>query len=404
MAATTPKILCLTDCNPAGPDNGGIIRVRNLFRLLSRHGRVRVVLAGDYQDEALAPGADLGGFGLVGAVRFQPTGRWSLVERLRNEFDPHFLNTNHSAARPADRERLQQWIAEHDLVWVHNIQLANRFGLWRWPHSVLDIDDIPSTQYETELARANGLLARVRFRRQVVLWRRREKRLLERFDVVSVCSEPDRRLLGGSARIFRLPNSFQPPESPVTPQPVTPPRLGFIGDFRHAPNQQGCRWFVEQVWPLILARQPAARLRIVGHAGERQNFPADRNIDVLGWLADVHGEMATWSLTAVPIFTGGGTRVKIAEAFGRRCPVVATPVGAHGYEVVSGQDLLIADTPDQFAAHCLQILDQPALGLALAESAWRKFNEKWTWEAQAGTVARMVEQVLSGAAAHGQPG
>ncbi len=403
MASTTPKILCLTGCNPAGPDNGGILRVRNLFRLLSRHGRVQLVLAGDFQDESLAAGTALAGFDLLGAVRFQPTGPWSLADRWRNEFDPRFLNTNQCAARPADCERLRQWIAEHDLVWVHNLQLANRYGRWHWPHSVLDIDDIPSTQYQTELDHATGWLARLRARRQVGLWRRREKRLLERFDAVCVCSDPDRRQLGDSDRIFCLPNAFNPPESPVRPRPVVPPRIGFVGNFRHAPNQQGMRWFSEKVWPLIMERRPATRLRVIGLDGDQQHFPADQNIDVLGWLADVHGEMATWSLTVVPIFTGGGTRVKIAEAFGRRCPVVATPVGAYGYEVVSGQDLLVADTPEQFAAHCLQILEQPALGEKLAENAWRKFNEKWTWEAQAGTVARLVAKVLSGAGAGGRP-
>ena len=112
MESTTPKILCLTGSNPAGPDNGGILRVRNIFRLLSRLGRVRLVLAGDHPEEPLQPSASLAGLELVDVVQFQPS-RWSAADYFRNEFDARFLNTNAAQARPADRERLQQLIASH---------------------------------------------------------------------------------------------------------------------------------------------------------------------------------------------------------------------------------------------------------------------------------------------------
>lgn len=394
MKPTPPKILCLTSSNPAEPDNGGILRVRNIFQRLSRIGQVRLVLAGDFQDLSLTIGSQLAGFELVDVMRFQPTGRWSLADCWRNEFDPGFLNTNHSQACPADRARLEQLIAGHDLVWVHNVQLANRFGLWRWPHSVLDIDDIPSSQYRTELAQAAGFPARLRARRQVRLWRRREEKLLERFDAVCVCSEPDRKLFGDSDRIFVLPNAFSTPAKLPERNPATPPRVGFVGDFRHPPNHQGMRWFTEKVWPHLLEKIPAARLRVMGKDGTAQPWLARNNIDVLGWVADTQGEMATWSLTVVPIFSGGGTRVKIAEAFSRKCPVVATSLGAYGYDVTDGRDLLLADSAENFTAKCLEILNQPATGQILAENAWKKFNENWTWDKQAERIDQVVQTIL----------
>jgi glycosyltransferase involved in cell wall biosynthesis len=228
----------------------------------------------------------------------------------------------------------------------------------------------------------------------VRLWRRREEKLLERFDVMCVCSEPDRQMLGGSDRIFCLPNSFAAPEQPVLRRPAAPPRVGFVGDFRHPPNHQGMRWFTEKVWPHLLEKVPAARLRVMGKDGTAQPWLARNNIDVLGWVADTQNEMATWSLTVVPIFSGGGTRVKIAEAFSRKCPVVATSLGAYGYEVTDGHDLLLADTAEKFAAKCLEILTQPATGRTLAENAWKKFNENWTWDKQAERIGRIVQTVL----------
>ena len=280
-------------------------------------------------------------------------------------------------------------------MWVHNLQLANRYGLWRWPHSVLDIDDLPSSQYCTALAQAAGLAEKISCRRQAWLWRRREKMLLQRFDALCVCSEADRKLFGGSDRTFVLPNAFAAPAQPPGHNPAGPPRVGFIGDFRHPPNREGMKWLVEKVWPKILEKSPQTRLRLIGRAGEQQNFPPGRNIDVLGWVADTQHEMSTWSLTVVPIFTGGGTRVKIAEAFSRKCPVVATPLGAHGYAVADGCEILLAESAENFAAKCLQILADPARGQALAEKAWKKFLENWTWEAQSARVSEIVSRVLN---------
>jgi len=132
----------------------------------------------------------------------------------------------------------------------------------------------------------------------------------------------------------------------------------------------------------------------MGKDGTAQPWLARNNIDVLGWVADTQGEMATWSLTVVPIFSGGGTRVKIAEAFSRKCPVVATSLGAYGYDVTDGRDLLLADSAENFTAKCLEILNQPATGQILAENAWKKFNENWTWDKQAERIDQVVQTIL----------
>jgi glycosyltransferase involved in cell wall biosynthesis len=401
LAAEKLKILCLTSNDPAGQDSGGVIRVRNIFRLLARLGQIRLVLAGDFQDDTLKPDPSPGGFELVDAVQFQPTGRWSLAERWQNEFDGRFLNITHSQARISDRERLERLIAAHDIVWVHNLQLANRYGLWRWPHSVLDIDDIPSSQYSTALAQAKSFGERFRCQRQIRLWQRRENFLLQRFNVLCVCSEADRRLLGGRERIFVLPNAFNAPERVPVCNPVMPPRIGFVGNFAHQPNVHGMQWLVENVWPLILKQAPSARLRVIGKDGEKQPWSRANGIDILGWIADTESEMASWSLAAIPIFLGGGTRIKLAEAFSRKCPVVATSLGAYGYEVGDGDDLLVADTAENFTEKCVRIINDPLLGKMLAENAWEKFNQKWTWEAQSEKIVQIVERVLSDTTTYG---
>ncbi len=388
------RILAISSHDIDGPDSGATIRARAIFQLLARFGSVHVVQAGRSDSPANDASASRSGLGPCELLRLHQAPNNTLVQRWRHETDPRYLNTNLQQASPADQARMRALVADHDLVWIYGLRAANGFGLYRWPHAVLDVDDIPSSFHRTERLQAKPLRKLVLLRKEF-LWRRREKLLRERFDALCITSEADRPLLPGLDRVFVVPNGFTPPERPLPRQPATPPRVGFVGQFGYEPNREGFRWFVEQVWPLIRHRWPEARLRVVGRGGDKLYPDGRDNIDGLGWVADVEPEMATWSLSVVPIFVGGGTRIKIAEALSRRCPIVATPLGAYGYELAPGREIALAETPEDFAARCLEILAHPAQAEAMAERGWETFRTNWTWEANAARIAKIIETVRS---------
>jgi glycosyltransferase involved in cell wall biosynthesis len=118
------------------------------------------------------------------------------------------------------------------------------------------------------------------------------------------------------------------------------------------------------------------------------------DVEGLGWVADPATEVASWSLMVVPIRVGGGTRIKIAEGFSRRCPVVSTSLGAFGYSLKSGEEILLADEPHSFAQACISILAKTELGAALAERAWQKYLQTWTWDAIAPRVKEAIQHAL----------
>jgi glycosyltransferase involved in cell wall biosynthesis len=326
---------------------------------------------------------------LVQKIKFWPDW-YSFPSRVVASLKPDFVDMENCRANPEDSERLQALLAEHDLVWVHGLETANAFGIWRWPASVLDIDDIPSSVYRLRMSRAKSLLKNYFNWQQMLLWRRSEKRLRRRFDAICVCSELDREKLGRE-KVFVLPNGFELPATTPARHPATPPQIGFVGTFVYWANCEGMKWFVEKAWPLILKRSPRATLRLAGERGE--NLFKGPNIEPLGWVRDMEAEMANWSLAVVPVLAGGGTRIKILESFSRKCPVVSTSVGCYGHDVQSERELLVADKPEDFAASCLRILDNPAEGARLAENGWAKFSKAWTWEAQAGNIADIVAKV-----------
>jgi glycosyltransferase involved in cell wall biosynthesis len=393
-----PKILCLTGYSLNRPDCGASVRALNVFRLLARVGEVRVMLASNVEANLRDATSPVGGFELLDVVRFRTTGRLPPLDRLRYEFDGQFLNTHGYQAEAKDIARLHALIADHDLVWIHGLRIANGFGLWRWPRSVLDIDDIQSCVHHTAMTSARSWLQKLRQYRQVLMWRRRERHLRARFDALCVCSAPDQteltKLLGVTNKIQVLPNGFTTPAKTLPRCLAVPPRIGFLGSFHHQPNREGLRWFIRHVWPLVRRTAPAVRLRVVGDGSDNEAWKTLENVEVLGWVADVESEMATWSLTVVPIFFGGGTRIKTAEAFSRKCPVVSTTLGVYGYEVVDGAEVLIADSLEEFASKCLRLLSDPSAGVAMAERAWQKFLKCWTWDASADRVAGVVKKVL----------
>ena len=97
----------------------------------------------------------------------------------------------------------------------------------------------------------------------------------------------------------------------------------------------------------------------------------------------------------VPVKVGSGTRVKMAEGFSRKCPIVAMPSGAFGYEVESGREVLLGDNAEDFASALILLLRDPGFRKSLSETAYKCFLERWTWESFAGPVGAAIQECLN---------
>jgi glycosyltransferase involved in cell wall biosynthesis len=278
---------------------------------------------------------------------------------------------------------------------VHTLRTANECGIYRWPHTVLDIDDIPSRVCRSRAEVESTMIRRLLHYRMAVIWKRRERRVPRRFDITTVCSESDRDYLSNTGRVHVIPNGCIVPEEQPNRVRPTAQRVGFIGWLKGMPNIDGVEWFIQSVWPLVKRRIPQARLRLVGGDTHRDFSAAGPDIDGLGYLDDPGSEIATWSAMIVPIRVGGGTRVKIAQALSRKCPVVSTSLGAFGYNVIDGEEILIANEPQDFAAACVRLINDPEFGATIAENAWRKFLTNWTWTSIGPAVESVVEHCLA---------
>jgi glycosyltransferase involved in cell wall biosynthesis len=363
----------------------------NIAKLLRRVGDVSFVVTDNYErqlDERI-PEFE---FEVKLIAKLNRSPRRRAADWVQHELAAGCLATEGFEVRDIDREATSHLMEESDVIWVHGLQTANMFGIYRWPRSILDIDDIPSRFFSSRARNASVVTRKIHDYRKALLWWRRERILGRRFSVVAVASEEDRRYLGSAARITVVPNGFNPPTEQHPKITTEPQRIGFIGTLRWLPNKSGVEWFIRDVWPQIKREIPMVRLRLIGEGSSESIASLGPDIDGLGWVEDPSLEIASWSAMIVPVRCGAGTRVKIVDAFSKKCPVVSTSLGAFGYEVLSGEDILLADDPMDFAQACVQLLKDTGLGARLCENAWDKFLRKWTWDSIGGAVFDAVEE------------
>lgn len=388
------RILYITPTWPHDRAFGGQLRALSIGRALQQIGKVTVavVTSDTASPEVVTRTADE--FVVEPPVRVRVQRNRGMTRRLRWAFNPRFLNVHGCMADTVDRNRLLNRLDDFDLTWVLNSRTPNILARWNWHHSVLDIDDLPSGFHRTVLRNGSGMIKRIKAGIEMQLSRRRERFWKQRFSVLSVCSEADRNYLGGGKHVHVIPNGFEPPAQEPQWKPVDPPRIGFIGLFTYLPNLEGVRWFLRECWPLVKSQIPDARLRLVGRDTDGALRPDTPDVEALGYLTDPGDEIATWSAMIVPVIHGAGTRVKIADAFSRKCPVVSTHLGAYGYDVTNGRELLLADKPRQFAAACVALIRDRAAAKVIAERAYKSFMGKWTWDVIAPGVCAAAEDAL----------
>ena len=170
-----------------------------------------------------------------------------------------------------------------------------------------------------------------------------------------------------------IPNAVRIPASVTDRRSRSTVTFLFVGTLGYYPNEDAAMFFCTEILPrvrasagrpvrvLIAGSNPSARVRALAREPE---------ITVAGAVPDLAPHYAAADAVVVPLRAGGGTRIKVLEAFGYRRPVVSTTVGAQGIDVTPGTHLLIGDTPGAFARQCVRLIEAPGLGKQLAARAF----------------------------------
>ncbi len=163
---------------------------------------------------------------------------------------------------------------------------------------------------------------------------------------------------------------------------VEPHNLVFTGSMDWLPNEDAIRFFTGEIMPRIRREIPDVTLTVVG----RNPYPAlvelsrrDASVIVTGRVDDVRPFMERAAAYVVPLRIGGGTRLKLYEAMAMEKAVISTRIGAEGLPVEDGSDVLLADSPEDFAASVVRVLKDESLRRELGERAKTKVRERFGW-------------------------
>ncbi len=157
--------------------------------------------------------------------------------------------------------------------------------------------------------------------------------------------------------------------------------LTIMGTLGWPPNAEGVRWFCRYALPRIVEAVPDVHINIIGDRVPQSiaSLARDLHISVLGYVDDIRPYMAQSAALLVPLFTGSGMRVKILEGLAMGIPIVSTPIGYEGIEVIPGRHLLSASQAESFAAAAVSLLQGIALRRQLAASGREFVVERFSW-------------------------
>jgi glycosyltransferase involved in cell wall biosynthesis len=288
-----------------------------------------------------------------------------------------------SAARFWDADLaaiVQRAVAEAptDLLQVEYSTLAPYLNGVRAPLRVLDFHNIESS-LAASYARSASALKAVPVWMEAAALRGLEWRSVRNVDVVVVVSDNDReRLPNARGEVLVCPNGWNP-TGPLPP--AADPVVAFVALLGWRPNADAAVWLVDEVWPLVRARRPDARLLLVGRSpGPRVRRLAAPDITVTGTVPDTRPYLAQARITVAPLLSGGGTRLKVLESLDVGRPVVATPIGAEGLADLVGEGVTVTRTAPAMAEAIVDYLGDPEKATRDGAHGSRAVADRYAWD------------------------
>jgi glycosyltransferase involved in cell wall biosynthesis len=225
---------------------------------------------------------------------------------------------------------------------------------------------------------------------------------VRRYSSVVAMSEFDKQLLLAelpSLPVHIVPNGVD--ISGISFSPVTDnlKKIIFVASMDSEANHDGAMFFAKEIYPLVKQKHSSSSITFVGRNPRQELKEIDNGNDLLvtGKVTDVSDYYRQATVAIVPLRSGGGTRLKILEAMAAGTPVVSTTVGCEGLDLIDQEHLLIADTPQAFAAAVSRLLSDTSFRLGLIERARKCVEVHYDWQ----LIARQHESVYRKAVHHG---
>jgi glycosyltransferase involved in cell wall biosynthesis len=391
------NILFLSRWFPFPPNNGSKIRIIQLLQGLSRFHDVTLL---SFIDSPSSPLESLQHNSICSSIQVVP---WK-------PYDSQSIKARLGFFSPLPRSLVDTYSPEMDaliratlLKGKFDLVIASQLGMASYYPSFMDVpalfEEMELGSFYQEIEQAKNFSRRFRAQARWLKLQRYINRLLDRYHAATVASDIEFRIIARKFSAYQnkikvLPNGLDLLEYQRIKVNRQPKHLIFSGAFTYVANYQAMQWFTCQVFPLIRKQIHDVQLIITGdHAN--LPLPCMENVTLAGYVDDIKSLIASCDVSLAPIWSGGGTRLKILEAMALGTPVVATSKGAEGLMAQDGTQLLIADQPEKFASHVIKLIQDEDLRKNLASSAMQLVKDNYDWEIIMPRFLRLVEEATA---------
>jgi polysaccharide biosynthesis protein PslH len=402
--APRPRLLFVSPSFLFPNNTGGRIRTTNVLRGL-KGGRFDITLVGPASAEQVQQWADAIRTVCDRFVAWTPAPalpRWARAVDLCKSIPVNVAADRTQAAIAAVQERIAR--ERYDVVVFDFVHAAVLRPERVDAPTVCFTHNVEAEIFSRHATQAANALMRGIWSTQHRKMLRFEREQLRRFTTVVAVSERD-------AQCFRAQYGLHSVETIPTgvdldyfawqePPPIDadhPPQVVFTGSMDWDANVDGMSHFLQQVWPLVISRQPKARLTIVGRdppASLLQQAKALPGVTCTGFVPDVRPHVRAAHVAVIPLRVGGGTRIKAFEAMAMGCPVVSTSIGIEGLHVVAQEHYLLADSAEQLANRVLDLMTDESLRRALSLRARQCVESRFSHRVAAHAFEHICLKVL----------
>ncbi len=396
------RLLFLSITVPFPALDGGRLRVLNLLKQVVQRNRVTFL-----------------------ALESQPTDREG-IEYLRSlgieaHLVPHPSQLRSASLRSLSRAVLTRkpvTVARYDVPafrrTFHSLLGTNQFDLIHYEmlhtgqyhlktdsKSLLSLQNVDSNIWLRLRQQTSNPLRQCAFRTQERAFRRYERTVSNRFDLVACASDVDRALMseicpGLSTDV--IPNGVDTELYQPNAEDTEETSLIYTGSMDWFPNEDAAAYFIEDILPTIQKKRPNLKFYVVGqYPSERLKRYGNRpGVMITGRVDDVKPYIARATVYVVPLRIGGGTRLKILEALAMGKAVVSTSVGAEGLNLSAGDEIMIADESATFADGVLQLMENGCMRRGLGDNGRRRVETEYDWRRIGEKLQGLYEAVVAG--------
>jgi glycosyltransferase involved in cell wall biosynthesis len=236
-------------------------------------------------------------------------------------------------------------------------------------------------------------------------WRKRprfQRKAWQRFDRVLAFGRRDAAAIAELApevatrvRVSPFGLALPPAADPSREQPGS---LLFVGNFTHQPNRDAALWLAREIMPALLARQPEARLRIVGSSPPAEVLSlAGGAVEVVADAPSIEPYTEAAVVVVAPVRVGGGMRMKVLQALAAGKAVVTSGRGSEGFDCFAEPPpLALADGAESFATTIAALLGEPERRLELGARAHSFAERHYSPSAWARRLEALYEEARDG--------